>query len=44
MLAVLVPDMHRFVSTGEIREGSYVKLDDYKLAYGKRLVGAGHVA
>lgn len=36
--------MHPFVYTGEIREGSYVKLDKYNLAFGKKLIGAGQVA
>jgi len=36
--------MHRFVWTGEIREGSYVMLDKYKVAKGKKLIGDGYVA
>ncbi|KAI9881640.1 MAG: hypothetical protein M1830_000205 [Pleopsidium flavum] len=42
--AVLKPLMHRFVWTGEIREGSYVMLDNYKVAKGKKLIGDGYVA
>ncbi len=43
-IAVLKPLMHRFVYGGEIREGSYVMLDNYTLAFGKKLIGKGQVA
>lgn len=42
--AVLTRLMHPFVWTGEVREGSYVRLDKYTLEFGKKLNGQGTTA
>ncbi|KAI9736264.1 MAG: hypothetical protein M1834_001150 [Cirrosporium novae-zelandiae] len=42
--AVLKSEVHRFVWTGETKEGSYIVLTKYELARAKRLNGNGEVA
>ena len=41
--AILRQEIHPFVKTGEIREGSYVSVTKYNLARRKRLRGDGEV-
>ena len=41
--AILKREIHPFVKTGEIREGSFVNVTKYNLARRKRLRGEGEV-
>ncbi|MCJ1351412.1 MAG: hypothetical protein MMC33_001396 [Icmadophila ericetorum] len=41
--ALLKPELHPFITVGEIGEGSYVELTKYSLARAKRLLGEGEV-
>ena len=41
--AVVKRRLHKWLTTFDVREGSYVILKDYDLARGKRLHGEGEV-
>ena len=44
LLAVLKSDVHPFITSCDIHEGTYVEITKYELARGRRLKGDGTVA
>lgn len=41
--AVLISHLHPMIENSEIREGSYISLNNFEIAVGQRLNGPGQV-